>query len=41
MAQLDSYLKRICTEYEISYLDDFYDVRSFVQNDDLSNLMSQ
>lgn len=40
MAQLDSYMKRICTEYEISYLEDIYDMYSFVSNDDLRKLLA-
>ena len=40
MAQLDSYLKRVCSEYELSYLDDFYDMYSFVENDDLRKLLA-
>ena len=38
MTQLDSYLKRICTANEINYLDDIYEMYSFVSNDDLRKL---
>ena len=40
MTQLDSYLKRICTANEINYLDDIYEMYSFVSNDDLRKLLA-
>lgn len=40
MTQLDSYLKRICTVNEINYLDDIYEMYSFVSNDDLRKLLA-
>ena len=40
MTRLDSYLKRICSEYELSYTDYFYDMYSFVLNDDLRKLLA-
>jgi serine/threonine-protein kinase len=40
VAQLDSYLKRMFSEYELSYLDDFYDMYSFVPNDDLRKILA-
>lgn len=40
MAQLDSYLKRICSEYDLSYLEDYYDIYSFVPNEDLRKILA-
>lgn len=40
MTQLDSYIKRICTANEINYLDDIYEMYSFVSNDDLRKLLA-
>lgn len=40
MTQLDSYIKRICTVNEINYLDDIYEMYSFVSNDDLRKLLA-
>lgn len=40
MAQLDSYLKRKYLEYDLSYLEDFYDMYSFVPNEDLRKILA-
>lgn len=40
VAQLDSYLKRKNSEYELSYLEDFYDMYSFVSNEDLRKILA-
>lgn len=40
VAQLDSYLKRICSEYNLSYLEDYYDIYSFVPNEDLRMILA-
>ena len=40
MTQLDSYIKLICTANEINYLDDIYEMYSFVSNDDLRKLLA-
>lgn len=40
MAQLDSYLKRKYSEYDLSYLEDFYDMYAFVPNEDLRKILA-
>ena len=40
MAQLDSYLKRKYSEYDVSYLEDFYDMYSFVRNEDFCKILA-
>lgn len=40
VAQLDSYLKRIYSEYNMSYLEDYYDIYSFVPNEDLRMILA-
>lgn len=40
MAQIDSYLKRILSQSNLSYLDDYYDLYEFVPNDDLRKLLA-
>ncbi len=40
MAQLDSYLKRIYSEYEISYLEDYFDLYDFTPNEDLRKILA-
>lgn len=40
VTQLDSYLQRVCLEYGLSYLDDFYDMYSFVPSDDLRKILA-
>lgn len=41
MAQIDSYLSRILTQSEWSYLDDLYELYSFVSNDNLRQLLAE
>ena len=36
VAQLDSYLRRMFSEYDLSFLDDYYDMYDFVPNDALA-----
>lgn len=40
MAQIDSYLKRLVAENELSYLDDFLDLYNFIPNEDLKTLLA-
>ena len=40
MAQIESYIKRICEQSQLSYLEDFYDLYEFVPNDDLRKLLA-
>lgn len=40
MAQLDSYLRRMFSEYDLSFLDDYYDMYDFVPNDDLRKILA-
>ena len=40
MSQIDSYLKRLRTEYEGSYLEDIYDLYAGIPNDDLRTLFA-
>ena len=40
MSQIDSYLKRLRTEYEGSYLEDIYDLYADIPNDDLRTLFA-
>lgn len=39
MAQIDSYLKRLVAENELSYLDDFLDLYNFIPNEDLKHCL--
>ena len=40
MAQVDTYLKRQASDPSIGYLDDFYELYSFVSNIDLRRLFA-
>lgn len=40
MAQIDSYLRRVMSECTLSFLEDIYDLYSFVPNEDLRSLMA-
>lgn len=40
MSQLDSYLKRIYSEYNLNYLEDYYDMYSFVPNEYLRKILA-
>lgn len=40
MVQLDSYLKRMLSEYDLSFYDDIYDLYDFVPNDDLRKILA-
>lgn len=40
MSQLESYLKRMFSEYNLSYLEDYYDIYAFVPNDDLRKILA-
>ena len=40
MAQLDSYLRRMFSEYDLSFLDDYHDMYDFVPNDDLRKILA-